>query len=147
MRELVGPDGVAAGVDRGDRRTEVLVDLDHAAFPHGDTHVLEAQARRVRPPADGDEHGVERHPHLVPALGRADQQVATVGGLDAHGAMLRQEVDALRGELARKHVHDIRVLAHQQVRGLLHHRDGRAEAAERLREFTPDRTAAQHDEA
>ena len=77
---------------------------------------------------------------------RADESVSVVRGLDALRGVAGEEADAFRGEPLLHAGDRVVVLPHEEMGVALHHRHGRTQAGERLRQFAADWAATEDDE-
>src|ERR1700690_1191768 len=148
-RRLVGqhrlPGDVADRIDPGDACGHAAIDGDESAVDL-DAHLFETEAFRVRPAPHRHQDLVGLEHRLLPAL--AVDLDGDRGAAAFFGPGLRlgagDQLDAQLLELARDELDDLWVVARQDVRQRLDHRDLRAELRVERSDLDADVAAADH---
>ena len=141
--ELVRPRHVAAGVDIGVERLQVVVGFDRARAGGRNAELLESVARRVGDATHGAEQEVERDAHFLPFV-LGDEHFLAVVDQESLRCVAGKDSDAFDTEALRHHLRDVRILPRQDARQHLDLGHLRAEAREALRELGADGPAAKH---
>ena len=146
MREGAAAVAVAERPDVGDAGPQSVIDNDIAMRVDLDSRRFEPEVVGVRPAADREQHMGADHFGFARRAIDANRDIrAARREADAFG--LEADLYALRLEDFADRVRDVFVLAGNQTRHLLHHRDRRPEAPENLRELEADVASANDDEA
>ena len=144
--ELVLQAGVAGGIDARVGGAQEIIDPDPDRVVVGDARGFQIQPVDIRHPAGAGEDGVDGDRALVVV---ADQIDELLPAFDAHadGRGVEPHLDAVAREGIGEHLRGVALFLRQEQRHVLRDDGLRAEAAEGLRQFAAERTAADHQQA